>query len=54
MKEIDNETKILIMLIVFVIIGMVLAMIFKEKLFLLGTQLACFISQITISLNNMN
>lgn len=54
MREMDNETKILIILIVFVTIGIILAMIFKEKWFLLGAQLACFISQITISLNNMN
>lgn len=51
----ENREKITCCILLFIVtISVILSMVFHDKRFLVGASLACFITQIAISLDNMN
>ena len=54
MFEWDREKFVITLMLIVIVTGIILSVLFKEKVFLLGASLACFVTQISIAVSNMD
>jgi len=54
MFESDREKFVITLMSTVVVAGIILSVLFKEKVFLLGASLACFVTQISIAVSNID